>query len=97
DQLRIDKQGDLVIRVGKNEYWHKRPVIYQEAGGKRVPVGGRWSLRGKESSFRIDAYDRGKELVIDPPLIYSTYYGGNGLDYAYAVAVDPAGNTWPPD
>ncbi len=29
-RLRIDKQGDLVIRVGNNEYRHKRPVIYQE-------------------------------------------------------------------
>ena len=32
--------------------------------------------------------------MIDPPLIYSTYYGGTGLDYAYAVAVDSIGNTY---
>ncbi len=39
-------------------------------------------------------YDRRKALVIDPPLIYSTYQGGNGLDYAYAIAVDSIGNTY---
>ena len=68
--------------------------IYQEVAGKRVPVAGRWTLRGNEAGFRIGAYDRGQELMIDPPLIYSTYYGGSGLDYAYAIAVDSIGNTY---
>jgi len=94
DQLRIDKHGDLVIRSGNSEYRHKRPVIYQEAGGKRVPVAGGWSLYGREGSFRIGSYDHSRELVIDPPLIYSTYQGGSGLDYAYAIAVDSIGNTY---
>ena len=94
DQLRIDAQGDLVIKAGSSEYRHKKPVIYQEADGKRVPVAGRWILHGKEGGFHIGSYDRRKELVIDPPLIYSTYLGGSGLDYAYATAVDSIGNTY---
>jgi hypothetical protein len=94
DQLRIDKQGDLVIQMGGNEYRHKKPVIYQEVAGKRALVAGGWILHGGEASFRLGVYDREKELVIDPSLLYSTYYGGNGLDYAYAVAVDSLGNTY---
>ena len=94
DRLRIDKHGDLVIKAGKSEYRHKRPAVYQEIAGEHVPVTGMWTLRGKEASFRIGDYDRTKELVIDPPLIYSTYQGGNGLDYAYAIAVDSIGNTY---
>jgi uncharacterized protein (TIGR03437 family) len=94
DRPRIDRWGDLVIRAGKNEYRHKKPVIYQEIAGRRVSVAGTWSLRGREGSFRVGAYDRTKELVIDPPLIFSTYEGGSGLDYAYGVAVDSIGNTY---
>lgn len=93
-QVRIDRQGDLVVRAAGNEYRHKKPVIYQEVAGKRVPVEGRWTLHGNEAGFHLGSYDRGKALVIDPPLIYSTYYGGTGLDYAYAVAVDSVGNTY---
>jgi uncharacterized protein (TIGR03437 family) len=94
DQLSIDKHGDLVISVANNEYRHKRPVIYQEIAGERVLVAGAWKLHGTEGSFRIGAYDHNKVLVIDPPLIYSTYHGGSGLDYAYAIAVDSVGNTY---
>jgi uncharacterized protein (TIGR03437 family) len=94
DRLRIDSHGDLVIRAGDSEYRHKQPVVYQNMAGKRVSVAGTWTLRGHEGSFRLGAYDHNRELVIDPPLIYSTYQGGNGLDYAYAVAVDSVGNTY---
>ncbi len=94
DHLRIDQNGDLVIRTATSEYRHKRPSVYQEVAGKRVPVAGAWRLHGGEARFRVGSYDRSKELVIDPPLIYSTYYGGTGLDYAYALAVDSIGNTY---
>ncbi len=94
DQLRIDKRGDLVIRAGGVEYRHKKPLIYQDVEGKRALVAGGWTLHGNVGSFHLGAYDRRKELVIDPPLIYSSYYGGTGADYAYAVAVDSIGNTY---
>jgi uncharacterized protein (TIGR03437 family) len=94
DQARIDKQGDLVMSLGNSEYRHKKPVVYQEIAGHRVPVAGAWTLRGNEGSFRLGAYDHRRELIIDPPLIYSTYHGGSGLDYAYAIAVDSVGNTY---
>jgi uncharacterized protein (TIGR03437 family) len=94
DQLRIDQQGDLVIRAGGSEYRHKKPLIYQEVAGERVPVPGGWKVHGNEGSFRLGSYDRRRDLVIDPPLIYSSYFGGTGDDYGYAVAIDSIGNTY---
>lgn len=93
-RLRIDDQGDLVVRAAQNEYRHKRPKVYQELSGHRVPVQGRWILHGREAGFKISPYNRAKPLVIDPPLIYSTYDGGSAADYAYAIAVDSIGNTY---
>jgi uncharacterized protein (TIGR03437 family) len=94
DHVHIDEQGDLVIRVGSSEHRHKKPILYQEIEGKRVAVAGKWTLDGKEGGFRVGSYDHLRALVIDPPLIYSTYLGGSGLDYAYAVAVDSVGSTY---
>ena len=94
DRVRVDKQGDLVIELGKTEYRHKKPVVYQEVGGKRIEISGTWLVRGKEAGFRIGTYDRGQPLIIDPVLYYSTYLGGSGGDAAYAVAVDNVGNTY---
>ena len=92
--VRIDKQGDLVVRLGENEYRHKKPVVYQDVAGKRIEVAGTWSLHGREAGFRIGTYDRGQPLVIDPVLIYSTYIGGSLSDFANAIAVDKFGNTY---
>ena len=94
ERTRVDKDGALVIRVRGGEYRHKRPFVYQEISGKRVTVAGAWVLHGNEGRFRIGSYDRSRQLVIDPPLAYSTYAGGSGLDSAYAVAVDSIGNTY---
>ena len=93
-RVRIDKHGDLLLKQGRNEYRHRKPMVYQEIAGKRIPVAGAWALHGAEGGFKIGNYDHGRPLVIDPMLIYASYHGGNSLDYAYAVAVDQARNTY---
>ncbi|MGH6631274.1 MAG: SBBP repeat-containing protein, partial [Burkholderiales bacterium] len=86
--LRIARNGDLVIRLAGGEVRQHRPIIYQETGGGRRLVEGRYALAGNRISFRIGAFDRSQPLVIDPVLTYSTYLGGAGNDAAVAVAVD---------
>ena len=39
-------------------------------------------------------YDPSLPLVIDPVLSFSVYQGGTGLDQAYGIAVDAAGNSY---
>jgi hypothetical protein len=43
--------------------------------------------------FRLGAYDRSRPLVIDPKVVYASYWGGTGNEGS-SPAVDPAGNMY---
>lgn len=44
--------------------------------------------------FEIGDYQQDKPLVIDPTVIWSTYYGGSELEYGTSTAIDEAGNVF---
>jgi hypothetical protein len=44
--------------------------------------------------FALGAYDRGRSLVIDPVLVYSTYLGGSAADQGNGISLDGAGNAY---
>lgn len=93
--LRLDAAGRLHVRLAGRTLVQQAPVVYQQRGGRRRAVAGRFVLRGGgRLGFALGAYDRSRPLVIDPKITWSTYFGGNGNDVGTAIAVDPAGNTY---
>lgn len=88
--------GDLLLSVGEETVRQHAPVTYQEtAGGGRREVESRYALRdGGRVGFEVGEYDRGRALVIDPTLVYSTFFGGSGDEAAESMAVDSAGNAY---
>jgi uncharacterized repeat protein (TIGR01451 family) len=71
------------------------PRVYQEIAGRRQSVEGRFVLRGtRRAGFAIGAYDHSRELIIDPVLSFSSYFGGEGNEEATSVAVDSAFNIY---
>ncbi len=95
ESLRVDKQGDLLLKTAAGELRQQRPKVYQEQGGKKIEVAAAYRLLGaKKVSFELASYDRSKALVIDPVLMYSTYLGGTNTDFGYGIAVDGSGNTY---
>jgi hypothetical protein len=94
-QIRMDRQGDLILDTGSGEVRHRKAVVYQEIDGRRQEIAGRYALsEGGEVSFEIGAYDRARPLVIDPVLSYATFLGSSGYDVPEDVAVDAAGNAY---
>jgi len=93
---RIDPDGNLVLRVGKLEdVKHLAPVVYQKVNGRRVEIPAKYAINRKgEVRFMVGAYDRERELVIDPVLTYSNYLGGGVIDQINASAVDNQGRLW---
>ncbi|MGA2389529.1 MAG: SBBP repeat-containing protein [Candidatus Sulfotelmatobacter sp.] len=68
------------------------PRVYQMVAGKQQKVEGHFVLRAENRvGFEIGRYDRSRELVIDPFIIYSTYFGGSGSETAPSIAVNGDG------
>ncbi len=82
DSLRLDAAGNLVIASAGSEIVQALPAVYQQDGsGARRAVAAHYRLLGHNRvGFRLDSYDRGRPLVIDPVLTYCTYFGGPGVD-----------------
>ena len=95
DRMQIDGVGDLILHVGDRHIVQRRPVVYQEADGRRQNIDARYAALGSNRvGFEIGDYDRTAPLVIDPVLVYSTYLGGTSVDGIVGVATDLAGNVY---
>jgi hypothetical protein len=91
-KVELADDGDLVTRIRDQYIVQPRPTIYQESQSERLPIDGRYVLRGDNRvGFQIARYDRRKPLIIDPQLVYTFL-----LDTAVAngIATDSAGNVY---
>ena len=95
DKLRVDSDGALVLKIGRDEVREHQPVVYQLVNGAQKPVRASWRLAGKNTAaFSIAEYDRALPLVIDPVLSFSTYLGGQFGDAGWDIATDAGGNVY---
>jgi hypothetical protein len=97
-RLSTDHQGNLILASSAGSLLLHKPIAYQqEKNGERHEVDAGFVLKASdEVGLKLGAYDRSRELVIDPSLTYSysTYLGGTAEDDAYAVAFDSSGNAY---
>ena len=90
DKVSVDAQGGLVISLGSGEVSQHPPVAYQTIHGVRQEIAAAYKiLDAHTAAFVLGEYDRSQPLVIDPVLTYSSYFGGNAGDTAWAIAVNP--------
>jgi len=84
--------GDLILKTSAGELRLEKPQIYQQVAGKRVEIAGGYKIeRHHRVAFQLGAYDRSKELVIDPVLNYGTYLSTAAGTNAAGMAVDGSG------
>ena len=95
DRVEIDANGDLVLHACGREIRQRKPVVYQEADGRRE-IAGAYVRTGKNRiGFKIGAHDHTLPLVIDPLVLsYATYLGGSRIDTAQHVAIDGHGSAY---
>jgi beta-propeller repeat-containing protein len=95
DDIELTHEGSLILRTPVGELRHEQPVAYQEKDGSRLPVtAGFKQLTDGTIGFQVGEYDQTRPLVIDPVLVYSTYFGGSASDFGRSITVDASGNSY---
>ena len=93
--MRLDRTGNLLLKVNHGELSLQRPAIYQlSEAGERREVEGSYVLEGNEIRFKVQDFDGKKPLIIDPVLSYSTYLGAGSNEMAFGIAVDSQGSAY---
>src|SRR5215217_5235693 len=94
-KLKLNRRGDLIIKFGARKITLLRPKAYEEIGATRREVSVRYLLKPRgQVTFQVGNYDKNRELIIDPVLVYSTYLGGTQRDQGNGIKVDSAGNVY---
>jgi uncharacterized repeat protein (TIGR01451 family) len=95
DSLHLNTGGELEIAVGTDTLEMHAPRVYQNVDGSERTVPARFVLLAENKvGFELGAYDRSRELIIDPVLSYSTFLGGSGSEAFPTVAVDSSFNIY---
>ncbi|NVO20796.1 MAG: gliding motility-associated C-terminal domain-containing protein [Bacteroidetes bacterium] len=97
NNIKVNQQGDLIYRIDGFEFKEVIPEVYQMINGNRITINAKFKVTNNGSvSYIISKYDPNSDLIIDPQLIYSTYFGGTGDDYLYQsnIVKDSQGNIY---
>jgi hypothetical protein len=93
-KLAVDANGDLRVEMASGSLALKLPEVYQDGSTGRKRIGSGYALRaGNEVGFHLAAYDKARPVVIDPTLVYASYFGSASPTVA-AVAVDGSGSIY---
>lgn len=90
EELSLDTEGKLTHGNRLGRFTEAAPVSYQ--GEFAIPT--RFHLSDDLLTFDVGDYDRSIELLIDPPRLWGTYYGGSDFDASQSVDLDANGNVY---
>src|SRR6266540_3938513 len=100
-EVRLNEQRQLEVATPVGLLVDDRPYAYQVGEGGQILVAAEYTLDTSAAAetavvrFRLGAYDSSRALVLDPTvLLYAGYTGGSGVDRAFGIAVDGAGNAY---
>tara|TARA_B110000977_G_scaffold109201_1_gene142059 strand:+ start:645 stop:4394 length:3750 start_codon:yes stop_codon:yes gene_type:complete len=91
NSIKLSK-GRLVIATSVNKITEEKPYAYQVVNGKLTEIACNYTLKNNEVGFEFpNGYDKSKELIIDPTLIFSTFSGSTTNNFGYTATFDRDG------
>jgi hypothetical protein len=90
EDLSLNADGSFTLKNSLGNVTEKKPYSFQNE--KTILT--QFILEGNTISFALDHYDKSQKLIIDPSLLWATYYGGSGIDSGTSCITDASGNVY---
>ena len=89
------RNGNLVVKTSVNEVTELSPEAFQIGEDSKVKIPCRFKLTNNIISFVFpEGYDKTKEIIIDPILIFSTYSGSLADNWGFTATFDSRGRVY---
>lgn len=90
EDLELQPDGGLRMSCRMGKITEQKPVSYQD--GREVAT--RFTNDDGTFSFEVAKYRSDRTLIIDPTLVWATYYGGSTVEMAHDCTTDRNGNVY---
>lgn len=91
---KVNRHGQLEIQTSVDDILESRPFAYQWVDGLKQRIDCEYVIRNNVLRFKVGSYDTGKELIIDPELIFSTFSGSLADNFGYSATYDQQGHLY---
>lgn len=83
------QNGSLYVLNSVNDLIEQKPYAYQLVNGEKKEIPCHYLLNNNVVSYEFpEGYDRTKELIIDPILIFSTFSGSTADNFGFTATYD---------
>jgi hypothetical protein len=90
DEIKIDHYRNLILQTKLGTIRENKPISFQ--GEEQIDTD--FILENNTIRFSVGDYNTGRPLIIDPDIVWSTYYGGSSTDEARCTTTDQSGNVY---
>lgn len=101
DKPQLQKDGSVKIHTPLGDITEGAPISYMGAdnvssiqGRRQKTVTSEYIVRGNDVGFKLGKYNRNELLVIDPTLVWATFYAGTGMWHEVSALHDDGTNIW---
>jgi gliding motility-associated-like protein len=95
--LKLNKDGSIEIRSKLGKLSEAKPFCYLSDSKLEVSSSYKITSLSKHASlleYNLGYYDRNHSLIVDPQLVWGTFYGGDGADGFSTMKADNNGNVF---